>query len=293
MTAPGGEIKTADGPDFDPPHRAGAGAPAPDWLRLAGLEEMGGGVTITADRRDGLLDDLGHRLCEGRGFSVATLNLDHVVKLRRDPAFRAAYAQMSHVTADGRPVTWLSRLAGRPVELVPGSELVLPVAALAARAEAPVALFGATEGSLEGAARRLEAHAPGLRIAARIAPPMGFDPDGPEAGRMIAGIAASGARVVFIALGAPKQERLAARIAREAPGLGTLCIGAGLDFLSGAQTRAPALARRMAAEWLWRLAGDPARLWRRYAACLMLLPGLTARAMAARGRGRARPGGAR
>ena len=69
------------------------------------------------------------RLGAGRGFSVATLNLDHAVQLRRNPAFRSAYAAHSHVTADGNPVVWLSRLAGqREVSLVPGSELIAPLA---------------------------------------------------------------------------------------------------------------------------------------------------------------------
>ena len=79
-----------------------------------------------------LLSDLEACLVRGQGFAIATLNLDHVVKLRRDPVFRAAYQAQSHVVADGNPIVWLSRLAGRrDVALVPGSELIAPVAALA------------------------------------------------------------------------------------------------------------------------------------------------------------------
>src|SRR6056297_3664219 len=143
------------------------------------------GVTVTVPNRAALLADLRARLDEKRGFSVATLNLDHAVKLRRDAAFRTAYAAQTHVTADGNPVVWLSRLAGQDVALVPGSELVDPVAALAAETGAPVALLGSTEASLAAAAARLAARHPGLGIVLARTPSMGFDPDGEEAGGTI------------------------------------------------------------------------------------------------------------
>lgn len=243
-------------------------------------------VIVTVADRAALLADIAHRLAQGRGFSVATLNLDHVVKLGRDPAFRAAYAAHTHVTADGNPVVWLSRLAGqRAVTLVPGSELIVPVAVLAARAGVPVAFLGATEASLATAARALKAAVPGLNVVLTLAPAMGFDPAGETAERAIRAIGDSSARIVFLALGAPRQECFAARAQQRLPATGFLSIGAGLDFVSGAQKRAPAWVRACAAEWLWRLAGDPRRLGGRYAACLAALPGLTLRALAA---GRAR-----
>ena len=98
--------------------------------------------------RAALLAEIEARLAAGRGFSVATLNLDHVVKLRSDAAFPAPTARMSHVTADGNPIVWLSWLAGHPLELTPGSELVDPVAAAAVRAGVPVALLGTTDAAL-------------------------------------------------------------------------------------------------------------------------------------------------
>lgn len=229
-------------------------------------------ITVNATSQRALLADLGARMDRGEGYAVATLNLDHLVKLDRDPAFRAAYLAHSHVTADGNPILWLSRLAGRPIELVTGSDLVLPVVRLAAGKDVPVALFGATEAVLEAAAEALVQAAPGLRIVDRIAPPMGFDPAGPAADAAIARLAASGAGLCLLALGAPKQEIFAARAAAQLPGTGFLSIGAGLDFLAGTQTRAPEWVRRIAAEWLWRLAGNPRRLARRYADCFAVLP---------------------
>jgi exopolysaccharide biosynthesis WecB/TagA/CpsF family protein len=247
----------------------------------------GGGthvVRITDVSRGALVRDLAACLSAGRGFAVATVNLDHMVKLRDSAAFRAAYAAQTHVVADGNPVTWLARLAGHEVELVPGSELVVPLCRLAAEAGVPVGLFGSRAEALDGAAGRLAGLAPGLEVAARIAPPFGFDPEGAEAEAMLARMGASRARLWFLALGAPKQELFAARALGRLPGAGFVSVGAGLDFLAGTQVRAPWVMRRLAAEWVWRMLQDPARLGPRYARCIAALPGLMRAARAHRGR---------
>jgi len=244
-----------------------------------------GPVTVTVTDRAALLSDLAARFDAREGFTVATINLDHVVKLGRDRAFREAYGRMSHVTADGNPIVWLSRLAGQgDVVLVPGSEVIEPVARLAMDRGVPVAFFGASEASLEAAAAAMRAKIPGIDIVLTLAPPMGFDPAGPAAGEAIEAIGASGARLVFLALGAPKQEIFAVRAADALPDAGFLSIGAGLDFISGAQTRAPGWVRAIAAEWLWRMLSNPGRLAPRYGACILAFPVLTLRALRARGR---------
>lgn len=230
-------------------------------------------IRVNMPSRTALMEEAGRRLAAGRGFALATVNLDHLVKLRRDPAFRAAYAAQDLVVADGNPIVWLSRLAARPVALVPGSDLVLPLARLAAGAGVPVALVGSTAGALEGAAERMAAEVPGLRITARLAPPMGFDPAGPQADALLAEVQASGARLCFLALGAPKQEVLAARGRVLAPDIGFASVGAGLDFLAGRQVRAPRWVRAIAMEWGWRMLSSPRRLLPRYAACAAVLPG--------------------
>lgn len=242
-------------------------------------------VVVNVPDRAFLLKSIARHFDERQGFTVATINLDHVVKLAKDPAFRIAYTAHSHVTADGNPIVWLERLSGRTdISLAPGSELIEPVAALAAQKDLPVALFGATEHSLTAAAKTLETQNPGLRIVLTLAPPMGFDPDHASADEMIAQLRDSGARLVFLALGAPKQERFAVRAAEMLPETGFLSIGAGLDFVAGEQTRAPKWVRAIAAEWLWRLWGDPKRLASRYGLCLLVLPGLILRALAVRRR---------
>ncbi|WP_367890157.1 WecB/TagA/CpsF family glycosyltransferase [Rhodobacter calidifons] len=206
--------------------------------------------------------------------------------MRRSPAFQAAYLAQTHVVADGNPIVWLSHLAGRrEVALVPGSELIAPVAAMAARLGVPLAFLGSTEPVLRAAADRLVADHPGLKVVACLAPPYGFDPESSAADDLIDRVAASGARICLLALGAPKQEMLAARGLARQPGLGFLSIGAGLDFIAGHQTRAPVWVRRIAMEWLWRMLSNPRRLARRYLDCALVLPSLTIAALRARGEG--------
>lgn len=224
--------------------------------------------------RAALLQDVEKCLKDNQGFSIATLNLDHITKLRREDAFRRAYEKHSHVVADGNPIVWLRAVMKQPVELVPGSELILPLIQLAHRLEMPVALLGSTDETLAIAAEKLKAAFPGLEVVAQISPPFGFDPTGAAADDALASVAESGARLCLLALGAPKQEILASRGVDQVPGCGFVSIGAGIDFIAGTQRRAPRWVRRIAMEWFWRMATNPMRLARRYGECFVILPGL-------------------
>lgn len=239
-------------------------------------DAVGAPVKVTALDKTSLLADIAERFATEQGFSIATLNLDHVVKLRKDQDFGRAYSAHTHVTADGNPIVWLSRLSGQSnVALAPGSELIVPACEVAAKHSIPVALFGATQESLNAAAAALKELIPGLEIALCLAPPMGFDPDGPLADEAIEALRESGARLTFLAIGAPKQERFAARAQQVLPTAGFLSIGAGLDFISGEQVRAPVWVRKLSLEWVWRMFGNPRRLAMRYAACIAIMPRLT------------------
>ncbi|MFG6530543.1 MULTISPECIES: WecB/TagA/CpsF family glycosyltransferase [unclassified Sulfitobacter] len=239
-------------------------------------------VEVNVATRAALFQALRARFATDQGFALATLNLDHLTKLPRDAGFAAAYRAQDFIVADGRPVVWLSQLANQPVELMPGSDLILPLCELAAAHSLPVAFFGSDEGALQGAAAALRTRLPGLEICHIAAPPMGFDPESAEADTALREIAQSGARLCFLALGAPKQEILAARGRDIAPGVGFASIGAGLDFLAGRQRRAPKWMRMLALEWLWRAMQSPARMVPRYARCFAILPRLTLAAWRAR-----------
>jgi len=239
-------------------------------------------VKITVPSSHELETALGECFDTGTGFALATLNLDHVVKLKSDNAFQAAYAQHEFVTADGNPIVWLSRLAGKPIELLPGSDLMLPLLEMAAKRGVPVAFVGSTDAALKSAADAIQRQVPNIDIRHTIAPAFGFDPEGDEAATILDLLAKSDIGLCFVALGAPKQERFAAFGRQRAPDVGFASIGAGLDFLTGHQTRAPAWVRRMSMEWLWRAARSPRRLALRYARCIIILPRLAFLAMSQR-----------
>ncbi len=239
-------------------------------------------ISVNVPNQKALLAEVERKLDASEGFAIATINLDHLEKLRRDEAFADAYVGQDFVVADGNPVVWLSKIARKPVSLVPGSELVVPMAELAARCNAPIGLFGSTEESLEAASHALIAAVPAVQIASKIAPPMGFDPSSTEARDMLSQLEQSGAKLIFLALGAPKQEMTAALGRQVCPSIGFVSIGAGLDFLSGRQVRAPEWVRAIAMEWLWRALSSPARLGPRYLKGIAILPSLLAHALRVR-----------
>ena len=153
-----------------------------DWSNTCADNEMRSSqmVRITETQHADMMRDIGQRMMAGEGFTVATLNLDHIVKLRRDERFRDAYTRHSHVTADGNPVVWLSQLAGRQIELLRGCDLFDPVLRVAVQHQVPVAFLGSTETSLAVAAAAAEAQYRGLRVVAQIAPGWGLIPPVPK-----------------------------------------------------------------------------------------------------------------
>lgn len=239
-------------------------------------------IHINVATADALWITVASRFQSNDGFALATLNLDHLVKLAHSVSFRNAYAKQDLIVADGNPVVWLSRLAQKPVELMPGSELILPLAELAAKNNISIALVGSTDATLNKAATALRAQIPNLKIATCIAPPFGFDPSGSEITKIFDEIQASGAGMCFVALGAPKQETFSARGRNALPNVGFASIGAGLDFIAGNQTRAPKWVRNLALEWLWRVITNPLRLGPRYIRCIMILPKLAINALKSR-----------
>ena len=207
----------------------------------------------------------------GLGFTLYTLNMDHLVKRRVDPAFRDVYARATFVTADGAPLVWLARRQGVRLERTTGADLLEPLCKAAAQEGIPVALFGSSTDSLQLAARILRLQFPGLDICHIEAPRQGFDPKSREAEAAMERISASGARFCFVALGAPKQEMFSDHMAAKFPHVGFFGIGAAVDFVSGAQTRAPLFFQYNGLEWLWRLGPNPGRLAARYLRCAGVL----------------------
>jgi N-acetylglucosaminyldiphosphoundecaprenol N-acetyl-beta-D-mannosaminyltransferase len=192
---------------------------------------------------------------------VVTPNADHLVRLARDPALPPLYAAAGLCLLDSRVVARLARLFGVPApRVVPGSDLTAALFGRVIAADQPLTILGGTAATIAALAVRFR-----LRRVAHLDPPMGFDRDPAMFAAAIEFIEGNPARFTLLAVGSPRQEAVAAALARRgrARGIG-LCIGASLLFLSGAERRAPAPLQRAGLEWAWRLAQDPRRLARRY-----------------------------
>lgn len=241
-----------------------------------GLFEIDGQVITTRNLAESVVA-ITRRLGEMRSFLVCTLNLDHLVKLRADSRFRAAYAKAEIVMPDGFPIVAFARMEGVSLERATGSDLIKPLCREAAALGYPIYLFGSTFETLCAAGRKLSAALPGLQVAGVYAPSGNFEINSAEADEAIDVIGRSGARICLVALGAPRQELFSARAVDETMGVAFLGIGASLDFIAGTQTRCPQIFRKLNLEWAWRAASNPRRLLPRYAACAALFAELYAR----------------
>lgn len=195
--------------------------------------------------------------------TVCLCNVHSVVTAMRDPSLAAALHGADLALPDGAPVAWmLRRLGAAGQRRVSGPDLMEAGCAALAGAGVPVFLLGSTPATLDALAARLQARWPSLRIAGTHAPP--FRPLAPaEEDALVARLNDSGAGVVWVGLGCPKQERwMAAQGARVQAVL--VGVGAAFDFHAGVQARAPRWMREHGLEWLHRLVREPRRLARRY-----------------------------
>ncbi|OZI70851.1 capsular biosynthesis protein [Bordetella genomosp. 12] len=210
------------------------------------------GLSAAAVRRD------------GRARIVVTPNVDHVVRLDAAPEFRSRYAQADFIFADGMPVVWASRLLGQPLPArITGSDLFVALCRRAQQEGWRVMLLGGMPGSEPDLHARFATYFPGLDIEV-VSPSMRFDPVGPEGQAFAQRVCERQPDVVFLCVGMPKQENWALHHAARLPGGIVLCVGAAMEFAIGLQRRAPLWMQRAGMEWLWRLASNPRRLWRRY-----------------------------
>ena len=191
---------------------------------------------------------------------LVTPNVDHMVRLRREPELRPLYEAAMLCLCDSRILRMLARLSGINLPLVAGSDLSASLFDEVIKPGDRIAIVGATPAFLD----RLRARHPDIEFLHHV-PPMGLRANAEARSKAAAFVASSHARFAFITVGSPQQE-LIAREAGETPGAGgvALCVGAGLEFLTGDQERAPLLLQRLGLEWAHRLATNPRRLWRRY-----------------------------
>lgn len=202
---------------------------------------------------------------ERRAGYVCVTNVHQCMMTFDDPAFRAVVNGSNLVLPDSmilRRAFGLRHRMTMPVS-EKGADLMLSLCAAAEREQLPVALVGGRDDALlDTLSRKLLDRFPRLHIAFRHSPP--FRPTSPaEVEQLATDLDASGAKLIFVGLGCPKQERW---MAQYKPLLRAMMIGVGaaFDFNSGAVRPSPPWVHKAGLEWLYRLAAEPRRLWRRY-----------------------------
>ena len=244
------------------PGRDGAPPPPAGSRRILGMRVD---ATSYAETTDAVVE-----LSEaGGGGIVCVASVHGVMEAFDDPGFRRLMNAADRVTPDGVPLVWALRLLGIPeAERVYGPALT---PALCRRAETlgiPVGFYGGSPEVLGALLEKLREDFPRLEVAFAFSPPYRPDrPIGPldaeEEQRVSEAIEVSGARILFVGLGCPKQERWMAS-QRETLSCVMLGVGAAFDFLAGAKPQSPHWMQRAGLEWLFRLCCEPRRLWRRY-----------------------------
>ena len=223
------------------------------------------GVGISAIDPDDALGEVTRWIDNGIQHYVCVTGVHGVMESQGDAELLRIHNESGLTTPDGMPMVWAARLAGaKNTQRVYGPDLMLAVCERAAQRGWGCFLYGATDEVLDQLRNNLSDRFPGLKIVGTHSPP--FRPLTPEEdAAVIREINDSGAQIVWVGLSTPKQERwMASHIGRvNAPAL--FGVGAAFDIHAGTLKQAPRWMQRSGLEWLFRLASEPRRLWRRYA----------------------------
>jgi N-acetylglucosaminyldiphosphoundecaprenol N-acetyl-beta-D-mannosaminyltransferase len=224
------------------------------------------GIPLAVSNYEQVMDWMDAMIAAGeRGYvTAAAVNL--VMNAQENPATMEAVMAATLAVPDGQPLVWALRALGHAhATRVYGPDLMAGYCARGARAGTRMYLYGGrgdTERDL--LAQRLRERYPGLQIVGGASPP--FTPlTLEEDQRLLADIDASGAQVVWVGTGQPKQEQWMHRMRPRLQAPLLIGVGAAFDFHAGLVRQAPPWMGRSGLEWAYRLAREPRRLWRRYA----------------------------
>lgn len=203
---------------------------------------------------------------------VFTPNVDHFRLMKIDHEFARAYDEATMRLPDGVPLKWMARWQGERLEnRVAGADLFPALCRLAAERGVNIAIVGGGPGVAQQAAERMSRMWPNLRVVATNSPLIGFHLDQQESQSLVDLLNEAKAQIVFVCLGAPKQEKWVFAWRAQLPPGAYVCLGAAVDFAAGSVRRAPRWMQVIALEWLFRLMGDPMRLGKRYALDIVFL----------------------
>jgi len=210
------------------------------------------------------LDTIAHWITAGEQQYVCVTTVHNVMESQRDPAFRAIHNAAGMVTPDGVPLVWTGRLQGYSnISRVYGPDLLLECCERFLLQQCRHFFYGAGEGVPERLAARLASRFPGLVVAGTFSPP--FRPLSPqEDEEIVEMINATKPDIVWVGLGAPKQERWMSEHLGRVNASVLVGVGAAFDFHAGLKPQAPRWMQRSGLEWFFRLLTEPRRLARRY-----------------------------
>lgn len=234
--------------------------PTPGSVSILGIPVDDVDMTEAVERIVALVHDGRHTQ---RCHQVATVNVDFVVNALADRELNAIMRSTSLSVPDGMAIVWSARALGvRLRERVAGADLLPALVERAATDGLRIALFGGVPGVAAAAADTFRTRVPGADLWADAGPM--FHDVAELTSADVAGLAAADADIGCIAFGNPKQEHFIARFGRELGIPVMIGVGGSLDFVVGAQRRAPSWMQRAGLEWAHRAAGDPRRLAARY-----------------------------
>ena len=240
------------------------------------------GVRVSATTYDEVTDVI-LAFARQRAPAVVSAHAAHaIVTASGDPGLRQVVNRFQAIVADGQPVRWALNLlhgTGLP-DRVRGPELMLRLCAAAAQHQVPIYLYGSCDEVLEPLCANLTAQYPGLQFSGVEAPPFRALTAAEEAA-VVRRINASGAGIVFVGLGYPKQDHFAGQLQERAHAV-LVCVGAAFDFHAGKKRMAPLWMQRWGLEWLHRVCQEPRRLWRRYLVTNTIFAGKLAAALVRR-----------
>lgn len=207
---------------------------------------------------------IGHAKMGGRPAFVVTANAQHIVLLNNDLRFREIYKKADLVIADGISLLIAARLSGRVIqERIPGVEVFRRLCGLAAQNGLRVFLLGGRPGSAERCAETLKAEFVTLDCGT-YCPPAGFDQSSTGLRAAADAILAHQPHLLFVALGAPKQEAWIFHHGLQLSVPVSIGVGGSFEMVGGVVGRAPMWIQNAGCEWLYRLCREPRRLWKRY-----------------------------
>jgi exopolysaccharide biosynthesis WecB/TagA/CpsF family protein len=242
------------------PSPASCAGPGPTWPPKYDLFGVQVSATNYAEATGAIIE-----AARRRQPAVVSLHATHaLITASGDPALRKAVNTFEMLGPDGQPVRWALNLLHRVGlrERVYGPELMLRLCDRAAEEGVSIYLYGSAPTVIERLRANLLAKFPRLIVAGAESPPF-RELTAAEEEAMLQRIRTSGAGLVFVGLGAPKQDLFAYRF-RDRLGAVLVCVGAAFDFHAGIKKTAPVWMQRSGLEWFFRLCSEPRRLWRRY-----------------------------